>query len=156
MKKEISQKKKNLVYGVCGLIMAVAIFAIVIVLGTSDWSDSEANPTPEVTEAAVLDFPTFYAAYKENELVADDTYQYNRYRLSGIINQMTDDGLFNMGGKIKVTLQNTVDNTIVFFFAEFEKDQAEALKTVKVGDTITFEGKCLGAGNWSECELILE
>ena len=47
-----------------------------------------------------------------------------------------------------------VDNTIVFFYAEFEKDQEDALKKVSVGDTITFEGKCLDAGNWSDCELI--
>ena len=39
---------------------------------------------------------------------------------------------------------------------EFEKEQEENLKSVKVGDTITFEGKCLDAGNWTECELIVE
>ena len=52
--------------------------------------------------------------------------------------------------------ETKVDNTIVFFYAEFEKEQEENLKSVKVGDTITFEGKCLDAGNWTECELIVE
>ena len=39
---------------------------------------------------------------------------------------------------------------------KFDKEQEENLKTVKVGDTFTFEGKCLDAGNWSECELVVE
>ena len=39
-------------------------------------------------------------------------------------------------------------------YAEFEKEQEEALKTINVGDTITFEGECLSAGTWVECELL--
>lgn len=50
-------------------------------------------------------------------------------------------------------METRVDNTIVFFYAEFEKDQEETLKTVNVGDEITFEGECLSAGSWVECEL---
>ena len=43
---------------------------------------------------------------------------------------------------------------IVVFLAEFERDQEEALKNIKVGDEITFEGTCYSAGSWSDCELI--
>lgn len=42
---------------------------------------------------------------------------------------------------------------IVFFCAEFEKEQEEALKQVKVGDTITFDGKCVGKGGFVDCEI---
>ena len=51
-------------------------------------------------------------------------------------------------------METTVDNTIVFFYASFEKEQEEALKSLDVGDEITFEGECLSAGTWIECELI--
>ena len=61
-----------------------------------------------------------------------------------------------MTGGAMLTLETKVDNTIVFFYAEFEKEQEENLKSVKVGDTITFEGKCLSSGSWSECEMIVE
>ena len=47
-----------------------------------------------------------------------------------------------------------IGNTIVVFLAEFERDQEEALKNIKVGDEITFEGTCYSAGSWSDCELI--
>lgn len=53
-----------------------------------------------------------------------------------------------------LTMETTVDNTIVFFYASFEKEQEEALKSLDVGDEITFEGECLSAGTWIECELI--
>ena len=43
-----------------------------------------------------------------------------------------------------------------FFYAKFDKNQEESLKTINVGDTITFEGKCLSAGSWSECKLIVD
>lgn len=101
-------------------------------------------------------YDEIYKAYKENELVADDLYQYNRYRITAKINGMTSDGLFNLTGGATLTMEKRVGNTRVFFYAEFEKAQEEALKTIKVGDTITFEGECLSAGMWSDCELITE
>lgn len=52
-----------------------------------------------------------------------------------------------------MTLSKRVDNTIVYFYAEFEKDQEEALKRVSVGDTVTFEGTCLSYGTWVDCEI---
>nr|DAL90366.1 MAG TPA: putative nucleic acid-binding lipoprotein.1, putative nucleic acid-binding lipoprotein [Caudoviricetes sp.] len=101
-------------------------------------------------------FEEIYKAYKENELVADDLYKNNRYRVTAKIDGMTNDGLFNLTGGATLTLEKTVGNTIVIFYAEFEKEQEENLKTVKVGDTITFVGECLSAGSWIDCELVVE
>lgn len=101
-------------------------------------------------------FDEIYRTYKENELRADDTYQHNRYRITAKINGMETGGLFNMTGGATLTMEKKVGNTIVFFYAEFEKEQEENLKTVNVGDTITFEGECLSAGSWIECEIITE
>lgn len=101
-------------------------------------------------------FEEIYKAYKENELVADDLYKNNRYRVTAKIDGMTNDGLFNLTGGATLTLEKTVGNTIVIFYAEFEKEQEENLKTVKVGDTITFVGECLSAGSWVDCELVVE
>lgn len=67
---------------------------------------------------------------------------------------METDGLLNWSGGATLTMETRVGNTIVFFYAEFEKEQEEALKDVNVGDEITFEGECLSAGTWVECELI--
>lgn len=160
MKKEISPQKKRVVYLLCGIIIAITIFSCVaiLMLPSIELSPAESEPqTSEETSAVgTATFDEIYQAYKENELVADDLYQYNRYRVTAKINGMTNDGLFNLTGGATLTLETKVDNTIVFFYAEFEKEQEENLKTVKVGDTITFEGKCLNAGNWSECELVVE
>ena len=158
VKKEISPQKKRVVYLLCGIIIVIAIFSCVAILMSpsmeSSPSESEPQTSEETSAAGTATFDEIYHAYKENELVADDLYQYNRYRVTAKINGMTNDGLFNLTGGATLTLETKVDNTIVFFYAEFEKEQEENLKAVKVGDTITFEGKCLDAGNWSECELV--
>lgn len=160
MKKEISPQKKRVVYLLCGIIIAITIFSCVAILMLPSIEPSSAESEPQTSEeTSVVGTATFdeiYQAYKENELVADDLYQHNRYRVTAKINGMTNDGLFNLTGGATLTLETKVDNTIVFFYAEFEKEQEENLKTVKVGDTITFEGKCLDAGNWSECELVTQ
>lgn len=158
MKKEISPQKKRVVYLLCGIIIAITIFSCVAILMLPPMESSSAESEPQTSEetsaVGTATFDEIYQAYKENELVADDLYQYNRYRVTAKINGMTNDGLFDLTGGATLTLETKVDNTIVFFYAEFEKEQEENLKTVKVGDTITFEGKCLDAGNWSECELV--
>ena len=158
VKKEISPQKKRVVYLLCGIIIAIAIFSCVAILMSPSMESSPSESEPQTSEVSsavgTATFDEIYHAYKENELVADDLYQYNRYRVTAKINGMTNNGLFNLTGGATLTLEKRVGNTIVFFYAEFEKEQEENLKTVKVGDTITFEGKCLDAGNWSECELV--
>ena len=102
----------------------------------------------------VVTFDEIYREYKSNELRADDKYKNNRYEITATINGMATGGLLNWSGGATLTMETTVDNTIVFFYASFEKEQEEALKSIDVGDEITFEGECLSAGTWIECELI--
>lgn len=121
-------------------------------------AERKANENVEISNQEVVDtsiaFEEIYKAYKENELRADETYQYNRYQITAKVNAMETDGLFNLTGGATLTMEVKVDNTVVFFYAEFEKEQEEALKQINVGDTITFEGKCLSAGSWSDCKLV--
>lgn len=123
--------------------------------GKSETTSEQENENEEDTVGTAT-FEEIYKAYQENELVADDLYQYNRYQVTAEINSMTNGGLFNLTGGATLTLKKRVDNTIVFFYAEFEKEQEENLKAVKVGDTITFVGECMSAGSWVDCELIVE
>lgn len=101
----------------------------------------------------VVTFDEIYREYKSNELRADDKYKNNRYEITATINGMATGGLLNWSGGATLTMETRVDNTVVFFYAEFEEGQEEALKSVNVGDEITFEGECLSAGMWVECEL---
>ena len=110
----------------------------------------------EKTYIEGVSFDEIYRAYKENELRADETYRYNRYRITGKVNGMTNDGLLNLTGGAMLTMEKLVGNTIVFFYAEFDRHQEEDLKLINVGDTITFEGKCLSAGSWTDCKIIKE
>lgn len=124
--------------------------------------EPETKPSESTNTLATSDvdlaasYEDIYKAYKENELVADDLYKNNRYRVTAKINGMTNDGLFNLTGGAMLTMEKRIGNTIVFFYAEFEREQEENLKAVKVGDTITFTGECLSAGTWVDCELIFE
>lgn len=109
---------------------------------------------PSETLDLSVTYDDIYLAYKENELVANDLYRYNRYRITAKINGMATGGLLNLTGGATLTMETRVGNTIVFFYAEFEKEQEEALKQVKVGDTITFEGECLGRSGFDDCALV--
>ena len=118
-------------------------------------TEPETQPTePSESVDLSVTYDDIYLAYKENELVANDMYRYNRYRITAKINGMATGGLLNLTGGATLTMEKRVGNTIVFFYAEFEKEQEEALKQVKVGDTITFEGECIGRSGFDDCELI--
>ena len=135
------------------LIGIIIVFNVLLCVGcTSDVADSEET----ATYIEGVEFDEIYRAYKENELRADDTYKNNRYRITAEINGMATGGLFNATGGATLTMKKQVGNTIVFFYAEFEKEQEDNLKQINVGDTITFEGECLSAGSWIECEIITE
>lgn len=99
-----------------------------------------------------VSFDEIYKSFKENELVAKDKYNNKYYTISAKINGIESDGLYNLTGGATLTMEYKVDNTIVFFLAEFEKEQEEKLKTIKVGDKITFTGKCYN-GAFSDCKL---
>ena len=133
----------------------IGIFIVVMVMH----NQQEVNNTDVAIEQEIdynVTFDEIYRAYKENELRADDTYKNNRYEITAKINSMATNGLFNLTGGATLTMEKRVGNTIVFFYAEFEKEQEENLKKINVGDTITFIGECLGAGSWVECELIID
>lgn len=114
----------------------------------------------EIVEVETVDtstpFEEIYHEFKDNELRAREKYYDNRYRITATINGMSTTGLLNATGGATLTMETKIDNTIVFFYAEFEKDQEDALKSVNVGDTITFDGTCMSAGSWSDCEIVTE
>lgn len=117
-------------------------------------SQEEQSSIEAESERLAVTFDEIYKAYKANELRADDKYKNNRYRITARISAMTNDGLFNYSGGATLTMETRVDNTVVFFYAEFEREQEDALKNVDVGDLITFEGECLSAGSWVNCEIV--
>ena len=128
-----------------GLLVALSVLICV------GCSSEEKSPYIEGVE-----FDEIYHAYKENELRADDTYKNNRYIITAKVNGMATGGLLNVTGGATLTMEKKVGEITVFFYAEFEKDQEDALKQINIGDTITFGGECLSAGSWTECEIINE
>jgi hypothetical protein len=110
----------------------------------------------EQTEDLIDTSVTFADIYRDreaNKLVADEKYNGNRYRITAKINGMSTGGLLNLTGGATLTMEVKVDNTIVFFLAEFEREQEDALKKIVVGDTITFDGVCYG-GSFTDCEMV--
>lgn len=112
--------------------------------------------TTETTEEDSIDtsvtFADIYREFKRNELNAKDLYNGNRYEITAKINGMETGGLFNLTGGATLTMEVKIENTTVFFTAEFEKEQEDNLKQISVGDTITFIGTCYG-GHFKDCEL---
>jgi hypothetical protein len=167
-KKDISPTKKKTVYGICAAICAVTlIFVIVIVALALSGEDTPVDPANSQQQAGFsdgdtsvekVDYDEMYQAYKDNEIVANEQYKGNRYCFSAEINGINEGGgligLFDSDLGAKLTLVRKVGNTIVYIGAEFDKDQLESLKQVKVGDTITIEGECSSAQYWVECKVV--
>lgn len=146
MKKANPAKQKKMI------IVFVILMVIIMVTAMSNKGDEQAPAKEEQYTPA--SFEEIYQAYKENELVADDLYKGRRYEVTATVNGMETGGLMNMTGGATLTMEKKIGNTIVVFLAEFERDQEETLKNIKVGDEITFEGTCYSAGSWSDCELV--
>lgn len=117
---------------------------------------TEESPSEEATSSESIDtsvtFADIYTEVKRNKLSAEDLYDSNRYEITAKVNGMETGGLFNLTGGATLTMETQVGDTIVFFTAEFEKEQEDSLKQISVGDTITFIGTCYGA-NFTDCEL---
>lgn len=111
-------------------------------------TDGQASDTIDTSVA----FADIYREFKRNELNAKDLYNGKRYEITAKINGISSSGLLNLTGGATLTMEQQVDSTIVFFTAEFEKEQEEVLKELSVGDTITFIGTCYG-GNFTDCEI---
>lgn len=146
MKKANPAKQKKMI------IVFVILMVIIMVTAMSNKGDEQAPAKEEQYTPA--SFEEIYQAYKENKLVADDLYKGRRYEVTATVNGMETGGLMNMTGGATLTMEKKIGNTIVVFLAEFERDQEETLKNIKVGDEITFEGTCYSAGSWSDCELV--
>ena len=146
MKKANPAKQKKMI------IVFVILMVIIMVTAMSNKDDEQA-PAKE-DQYTPASFEEIYQAYEDNELVADDLYKGRRYEVTATINGMETGGLRKMTGGATLTMEKKIGNTIVVFLAEFERDQEEALKNIKVGDEITFEGTCYSAGYWSDCELV--
>ena len=114
-------------------------------------SETVSTDSSEKFDSSVT-FAEIYREFKRNELNAKDLYNGNRYMITAKVNGMATGGLLNLTGGATLTMELQVDNTVVFFTAEFEKEQEENLKQISVGDTITFIGTCYG-GSFTDCEL---
>lgn len=132
------------------LIGMIIVFGTLVFVGCS----GDISKDEKVGYIEGVEFDEIYFAYKENEIRADDTYKNNRYRITASVNAISTGGLLNLTGGATLTMEKQVGETLVFFYAEFEKEQEESLKLINVGDVITFEGECLSAGSWTDCKII--
>lgn len=133
--------------------MVAAVILTVCFFGGLSLYFSDGGTEPESHAVSNTSFADIYRATKANKLTADEKYKGNRYQITAKINGIGTGGLLNFTGGATLTMEYEVDDTIVFFLAEFERNQEEALKRVVVGDTITFEGKWQ-SGSFSECEVM--
>ena len=138
------------------ILATLSIMGMLVLVFTMSNQPKQDNQVAVSETVGSASFAEIYLAYKENELRANETYQYNRYRITAKVNGMSTGGLLNLTGGATLTMEKRVGKTTVFFLAEFDRHQEEDLKLIKVGDTITFEGKCLSAGSWTDCELIFD
>lgn len=142
---------------VCCIIGTMCVIVPIVTLLLVFSPNNQAPNTEETSNITIVDkevtFDEIYTAFEENEINAQDKYNGNRYIITAEINGMKTGGVLGLEENITtLTMETKVNNTVVFFLARFDESQRESLKSVKVGDTITFVGKC-NDGTFSECEL---
>ena len=142
IRKKPSTKAWAIVLG-SSLVLLIAVFCMFRFMDVQSKAQIETNKTTESDESsAVVDesvtFDEIYRAYKENELRADDVYQYNRYRITAKVNGMETGGLLNMTSGGKYNMEKKGDSKDGFLLAGFEKKQENRLKTISVGVEKTF------------------
>lgn len=138
------------------ILMTAGVTGLYMVLPGGADSEQPVKTEEIETVDTSVSFDEIYYEYKSNELRAREKYYENHYRITAKINGMNTTGLLNATGGATLTMETKVEDTIIFFYAEFEKDQEDALKNVNVGDTITFDGTCMSAGSWSDCKLVTD
>lgn len=115
---------------------------------------TEKETTTQQQTQPVVSFEEIYNEYKSNEVRADEKYKGNRYIITATVNGINNGGgLLNFDESINITLEKKVGNTLVFFYASFDKEQKNSLVNINVGDEITFEGTCYSVGSWNDCVL---
>jgi energy-coupling factor transporter transmembrane protein EcfT len=110
---------------------------------------AEQEPTFLTTE----DYKIAYRELKANVIRAKEKYNGKLFKMTANINGIESGGLLNLFGGATLTMEIKVDNTTVFFLAEFEKEQIDALKKYDTGQDLTFIGEFY-SGTFSKCEVL--
>jgi hypothetical protein len=118
------------------------------------WKSSSSVEVDYPLADLTVTFDEIYNTYKRNELLADDLYGGNRYRITAIVKDIESDGIFNLTGGATLNLRVEVGDALAVLLAEFEEDQEDALKKIAIGDTVVFEGTCVSAGAWTDCMIV--
>ena len=116
---------------------------------------SPANPpiTSTIDVNRDVSFAEIYKSFEMNSINAEDVYNDKYFVITAKINGMKTGGFLGLEKNVTtLTMEIQVENTIVFFLAKFDAKQREALKSVAVGDEISFIGKC-DNGNFYDCIL---
>lgn len=133
-------------------LLVLALFAF----GGCDLLDADTYNSKEksVTVDKRTSFDTIYKEFKENKLRAEDKYKDNYYRVTAKVNSIGEAGLLNLKDETKLSMEIRVDGQRVAISATFNKFQKDNLKSISVGDTITFDGECYTANVWSDCRIV--
>lgn len=142
--------------------IVLIVLLVLGIIGGSGGSDENNNSTKtpvkkvsqyqqDIEPYKPLDFDKYYRTYSENELKAKKAYGGKKYLVTAKINGLESGGLMNLTGGATLTMERQVENTVVFFTAEFESDEEEYLVDLSEGDTILFGGTLYG--NFSDCKL---
>ncbi len=134
------------------VLLSVILTIFMVIVSLKDSDSEKGSQNIKVDYSVSID--TIYRDFNENEIRAKEKHEGNRYLIRAECNDIETGGLLNIGGGATLTMYKVMENTHVYFFAEFEKDQEERLKRVNKGDTITFIGTCLGSFNFTDCEIV--
>lgn len=119
-----------------------------------DWvySDDSASSSSS-PRMGTATFSEIRAAYRDNEIAADDEYKGNRYELTATFDGATDGGIGNLGGTITVTAKIMDGGTACYIYCKFPDSSRDKIAALSKGDSFTFRGTCVDWGNWKDCSF---
>ncbi len=148
-----NETKKSLLTGLL-LTLIIGLLTTCLILFADNLHDvREKNKNSQIEVNRAVSYDEIYRAFKNNKILAEDTYNDKYFTVTAKVNGMETGGILGLEEDVTtLTMETKVDNTIVFFLAKFDRKQRESLKSISVGDTISFIGKC-NDGTFYECEL---
>lgn len=147
-------------------ILSIALIALMLVgltacgdmlddvEGALDWLLSDdSNASSSRARTGTASFSEIRAAYKDNEIAADEEYKGNRYTFTVQFDGATDGGIGNMGGTITVTAKIMDGGTACYMYCKFPESERDKITELSKGDSFTFTGTCVDWGNWKDCKM---
>lgn len=123
------------------------------------YSNTSASADTRLEEMGIkdqsdLDFAAYEKDYAAGVAAANKKYQGQTVTITGEVTSKPTVALMAVSDEASVLIKKTVNGTNLSIVAKFNQEDMAMLKTVKVGDVLTFTGECNNEYSFANCKVV--